>query len=136
MTIQATALVGKPWQWGGRGDPGWDCFGVMVEYFRLDGIELPDVQRPPGAMVGQAYMDYLDKFEQLWVRVQRPYRRRDVVLLWLPREEQFHVGVIDDDNGFWLLQATKSLGVIRHRLSSLKLPIVSVFRYREPACCE
>lgn len=35
-------LIGKPYEFKGRGNPGYDCWGLVVEVFRRFGIDLPD----------------------------------------------------------------------------------------------
>jgi cell wall-associated NlpC family hydrolase len=44
MPVITDDLIGKPFQDGGRGPDGYDCWGLAKEIFRRHGIELPDYQ--------------------------------------------------------------------------------------------
>lgn len=35
-------LIGKPWRHRGRGPDAYDCYGLLREIYRRQGIELPD----------------------------------------------------------------------------------------------
>ena len=37
-----TDLLGKPFEYGGRGPATFDCYGLAVELYRRSGIALPD----------------------------------------------------------------------------------------------
>lgn len=39
-------LIGKPFQWGGRGPEAYDCYGLVLEVYRRKGYKLPDFQSP------------------------------------------------------------------------------------------
>lgn len=41
-------LIGVPFKKGGRGQDGYDCYGLVRELFRRDGKDVPDYASPEG----------------------------------------------------------------------------------------
>jgi len=39
-------LIGKPFEYGGRGPSGFDCFGLTIEFFKRLGQEVRDFNNP------------------------------------------------------------------------------------------
>ena len=39
-------LVGKEFEWGGRGPLKYDCYGLAMEIYRRNNLELPEVVSP------------------------------------------------------------------------------------------
>lgn len=39
-----TDLIGKPFEYGGRGPDSFDCFGLVVELYRRTGVALPEFE--------------------------------------------------------------------------------------------
>ena len=60
-------LIGKPFAFNGRGPDAYDCYGLMRELLRRDGIEVPDYDSP----TRQPLMDliYKDNLNQ-WAVVR------------------------------------------------------------------
>lgn len=45
-THELSDLIGKPFAWGGRGPDAYDCYGLVKELLRRDGVVVPDFRSP------------------------------------------------------------------------------------------
>lgn len=43
------ALIGVPFAYGGRGPDTYDCYGLLRELYKRDGIDIPDYTSPTDA---------------------------------------------------------------------------------------
>ncbi|NQZ53212.1 MAG: C40 family peptidase [Piscirickettsiaceae bacterium] len=58
-------LIGVPFEYGGRGDDEYDCYGLLMELMRRDGIEIPDYASPEdGAKITAIFMGELRLWEK------------------------------------------------------------------------
>lgn len=63
-------VIGLPFQDGGRGNPGYDCWGLTKELFRRQGIRLREYtcsSEDTAAVAG-----YMEDLKQYWHRLEEP----------------------------------------------------------------
>lgn len=60
-------LIGKPFEYGGRGPDKYDCWGLCVEISKRAGIFLPDINTPKSTLMrGATFLTTKDRiFEPL-----------------------------------------------------------------------
>lgn len=111
-------LIGEPFQINGRGNPGYDCYGLLIEVFRRRGIIIPDL----------VYDDDRAQHAFLMATATRSDWRECPVkpgagLLFLEDGIPGHVGVAIDDDRF--IHSSLAMGQVSigrlSRLSGLKL---------------
>jgi hypothetical protein len=102
----AEAMCGLPYLWGGRGDGGLDCSGLVQRAFEFAGLDCPrdsDMQRE---QLGEPLAE------------DEPLRRGDLVFF------PGHVGIMADDrrlihaNAYWMGTVIEPLADIVARLST------------------
>lgn len=86
--IQYADLIGKPFEFGGRGPDKYDCYGLVMEMYRRQGIELPDFITPNN--LGEA--EYLMK-QNAW-RWRRTELRPGVIAHMQIVGVHCHVGFV------------------------------------------
>lgn len=78
-----TDLLGKPFEYGGRGPDTFDCYGLAVELYRRAGIALPDytsTDDPAGQGAG-----FMHGAEHHFQRVDIPQELDIILFQVLPR---------------------------------------------------
>lgn len=115
-------LIGVPFQYGGRGPDALDCYGLVMECARRDGIALPDFGASDNQGVIAAMMGAtMPQWKEIGCRPGA------VVLLRVGRHVA-HVGYVIDDNRMahtW----ESSGGVTIQRLDAWKQRIVGFYEY-------
>ncbi|QFZ84628.1 hypothetical protein GFK26_18550 [Variovorax paradoxus] len=63
-------LIGKPFLWRGRGEGGFDCFGLVLEMFKRAGQDMPEWDTPAeiAAVSGLVSVEFS---QSRWVRCER-----------------------------------------------------------------
>lgn len=126
-------LVGIPYEWGGRGLEGCDCWGAVCLYFRSEfGIELP-------AMSDQQPANHADKAQIATMIRRGAYTDWDAV----PLSDVTHGDVLLLDGGTgvavviadprYMLLSLPELGTVTQRTTGLRWArkIDSAHRHRE-----
>lgn len=115
-------LIGVPFEYGGRGPDAFDCYGLLMEMYRRDGIILPDYRSPDQLNRIAALMAMqLD----LWRETEK--RPGAAVLIRIGRFNS-HVGYVLDGMRFvhtW----EESGGVVTERLSSWESKIAGYYEF-------
>jgi cell wall-associated NlpC family hydrolase len=93
-------LIGMPFAVGGRGPAEYDCFGILYEVSRRQGINLPDY--PSTDSAHQNARQALEAMQQGWLHVSEP-RPGDAVLF-----RGGHVGVFLGQQ--WFLHSSEQVG--------------------------
>lgn len=117
-------LVGLPFAYGGRGPDKFDCYGLVREMHRRQGIELPDFISPrDDAEIAHT----LAVKQQLW----RPCEPAAGAVAAIRIGSMVtHVGyLLDDDQMLHVWQ--RSGGVCRERLHEWKYRIQGFFRFAQ-----
>jgi cell wall-associated NlpC family hydrolase len=85
-----TDLLGKPFEYGGRGPDSFDCYGLAVELYRRAGVVLPDYASTdnPEAQGG----GFLHGAENYFDQVDQP-QPLDIVLFQVVPRFITHCGV-------------------------------------------
>lgn len=111
--MQYTDLLGKPFQYGGRGPIAYDCYGLAIELQRRRGVALPDfgsaVQRH---VIHRMIMDGRSSFRQ--IPLPEPWC---LVTFSLGRDLTSHIGVVLDD-GKRFIHIMQDVHVCVERLAS------------------
>lgn len=118
-------LIGIPFVDGGRDLDGLDCWGLVRELYRRQGIDVPDYHisaMAPSHIAGQMSHDKTG-----WNRVEKPKVGTMVLLRLSPEVWANHVGICIGDGRF--IHAYRSTGVCIDRLRRWKSRIVG---YYEP----
>jgi cell wall-associated NlpC family hydrolase len=92
--MQYESLIGKPFEWGGRGNPGFDCWGLVRECYRMADVQTPEYDTPEG-MASRISAILLGVME--WEVAERGVGA--MVLFSLPGGMK-HVGYCIDGNRF------------------------------------
>ena len=83
------SLLGRQWEYG-----VFDCFTLIRDYFKLQGIELPDFERP--ADLDTCDSIFLEQAERIGFK-QVPYENRrsgDVLIMKLGTKDPMHLSLI------------------------------------------
>lgn len=109
-------LLGMTFKMGGRGPEEIDCYGVLIQYFKSFGIDLPDY----------SYVDDWDEKEDIYLQHYSSLFRKlsdgetpgtgDVVLFKNIPESANHAGVYLGDDRF--VHSYRKIGVKIDRLSN------------------
>ncbi|MCY1355599.1 hypothetical protein D9M69_420290 [compost metagenome] len=117
-----SGLIGLPWEYDGKGEPGgYDCYGLLQEIHRRQGVVIPDFRRPSDRNQIAAVMS---TNLSPWQRCQ--CQAGASVLIRLART--LHVGYMVDDFRFihvW----EQSGGVVIERIEQWQPKILGFYRY-------
>lgn len=115
-------LLGKPFQFDGRGPDSYDCYGLVMEMLRRDGVEIPDYKNPRDLARVAAMMACEVEY---WRECEK--RPGSVVLLRVGRHIS-HVGYVLDERRF-LHTWEESGGVLVEKLETWKRRIVGYYEF-------
>jgi cell wall-associated NlpC family hydrolase len=62
-------LIGKPFAYGGRGPDFFDCYGLLMEMKRREGVVIPDYKSPEEL---QKIALVIESEKRLWTAIPRP----------------------------------------------------------------
>lgn len=121
--MEIADLIGIPFEYNGRGNDSYDCYGLLIELFKRKGIKIPDFKSETDACVIAAMMEGK---RHLWHRVDdyTPYS----ALLIRTKVYFSHCGMYLGDNKF-IHTTEKTGGVCIERLSDWHHRIEGFYRY-------
>ena len=119
--IEYADLIGKNFEFGGRGPDNYDCYGLLMEMFRRNGQEIPDYGSPTKGSEIIAIM--LDRVQQ-WRETDKHFGA--AMLIRLPRT--MHVGFVLPHNRF-IHTWEKSGGITVERMREWERKIVGYYEY-------
>lgn len=131
--IDYTDLLGVKFAYGGRGPDEYDCYGLLIELHRRQGVEIPDYNSPSDQ---QLIHDLMDREKSRWVShefkgqtgIDRSAFKPGRVLLFRVGRHVSHVGLIIDPRYF--LHIWEGSGqVVRERISSWHHRIMGVYSF-------
>jgi cell wall-associated NlpC family hydrolase len=114
--IEYVDLLGKPFQWGGRGPDAFDCYGLCIELAKRNGQIIPD----------SAWSEEPEEINEL---LELGYKRGFAMVL-TPQVGDFvtfklrppfvsHVGMIVNTSPLEFVHITKGTSVSRERIDSI-----------------
>ena len=77
---ECSSLVGIPFLFGGRTLAGLDCWGLVMEAFRMRGIEVEDVSDYGALAAAEVSPQIASACAETWRQVEEPYEPYDVLL--------------------------------------------------------
>lgn len=110
----AVDLIGRPFENGGRGPHGFDCWGLVREVYARRGVLLDDYRID--AMDFPAVGAEIDQQRVKWVEVAKPEPYCIVLIRFNSPSHPNHIGVCLDKNHF--IHAREKAGVCIDRLDS------------------
>lgn len=129
-------LIGGSYEKAGRGSPGWDCYGLLIELHRRDEQIIPDYASPEDkdaiALLMQRekrkWLEHwsADRDEPLDTRIIKPGH----VLLISIKGVPFHVGQCVA-RGKFIHVWERSGGVLVERIDLWKRRIVGVYSWND-----
>lgn len=114
-------LIGVPYVTGGRGLNGYDCYGLIIDLLKDDGIEIPDYKSPEEAEKVVAIFNSE-------IRHWKECELRDGAVLLFRVPGNFHVGYYLGKDMF-IHTWKHSGGVIVERFSDWKRRLVGIYEY-------
>ena len=107
-------LVGIPYKNNGRDEKGLDCYGLVMQVYKILGIELPDynsVPEPEPWLINEM----IKNNEYDWIKLGK-YEIPCVVTFWMTNPDfTSHIGVVIEEDRFIHARGTS---VCVERLSS------------------
>jgi len=125
MTIKIDDLLGKQFEYGGRGPERYDCYGLVCEVYRRYGIELPDItstdDKPTIAKM-------IAEGEVFCVKLAKPEIPCIVTFSVIPRITT-HIGVVIDNDRFIHIMQKTSVSIERLSAPDWSRRISGLFRW-------
>src|ERR1051325_7200586 len=104
-------LLGKPFEWGGRGPDSFDCYGLVKFVLGRNGINIPDYpSNKSGVLNSLMILSEMRKFEK------SNAEDGAVAVFRMDFSGPSHVGIVVDRNAF--LHITENTQVVREELSA------------------
>ena len=128
--FQVNDLIGKPFRDMGRGPDCFDCFGLVMEVFRRQGIELPDygagIWADQAAQIDRAICDASDQ----WTALSRPVRGCLIALRFPYPHWVSHLGVMLDGERFINVRLKTKVVIDRISSPAWRRRIAGFYKYR------
>ena len=121
MAVDISALIGKPFVDGGRGPGAYDCWGLVMEVFRVFGQELPDYRISAynyvgvGAQIMAGMADARRGHDSIWQELETPEAPCIVAIKNHPRMVN-HCGAYIGGGRF--LHVMERIGCVQDRIDS------------------
>ena len=121
--VNYQSLLGRQWRYG-----VFDCFTLIRDFFKLQGVELPDFERPSDLETCDSI--FLEQAERIGFKpVQYESRRPgDVLIMSLGTKEPMHAAILLPDERI-LHQRQDSLSAIEPLGRYYVSKVAAVFRY-------
>lgn len=121
--VEVDDLIGAPFVYGGRGENGmYDCYGLLLELNKRQGIDLPDYRSPTESRI---IAGIFLREKQLW---QRCDPEPGCAVLFRVKNLFCHVGFVLDNDSF-IHTWEQSGGVLIERLSDWESRIEGYYKY-------
>lgn len=129
-------LLEVPFEYKGRDvEVGLDCFGQLIEFYRLAGFEIPDPLANYDDDETHDAAAAAELFGDIWRPVPAPSEFGDVVLMERPPGgdvmHPLHVGVVVETGIGKMLHTMKSAGGVVSRISPFRRRIKGYYRLIE-----
>ena len=121
--VNYQSLIGRQWNYGVN-----DCFSLVRDYFRLEGISLPDFARPEDLEISESI--FLQQAEAIGFRQIKWGQRRagDILIMRLHTRTPMHAAILLPDEQI-LHQRQNSLSAIEPLRRYYVERVAAVFRY-------
>ncbi len=119
--INTTPFIGKRFEYLGRGPSTYDCFGLVIAVYAMEGIEIPDYEYPEEGHAG-----IIENFHRHWTKVQHP-SELDIALFNM-KAECDHMGVCLQNGKF--IHAPMNSTVKIEKLCRYKSRLYGYFEYK------
>lgn len=121
--VNYQALLGKQWKYGVN-----DCFSLVREYFKLQGIDLPDFKRPADLEICESIF-LLQAKAYGFVKVEFAMRKPgDVLIMRLGTAAPMHAAILLENEQI-LHQRQDSLSTAESLTAYHVKKVAAVFRY-------
>lgn len=118
-------LIGTPFEYGGRGPDTYDCYGLVMELGRRNGVEFPEIESSAELAVCHAKMT-VESMSDKWQKIDNA---RPGAVAWMQVGRYgCHVAYVLDQHRF-IHTWEKSNGVVIERLEDWKNRILGYFVY-------
>ena len=101
-------LIGKPFQYGGRGPDEYDCLGLCIEIYKRLGISLPDINTPDSASLRET--TFLTGKDEMFECLEKP--KPFCFVAFKIRPHIWHAGIVLEDCWHFIHIARKKMVVI------------------------
>ncbi len=121
--VDYQSLVGRQWEYGQA-----DCFTIVRDWFKLQGIELPDYERPESTETCESiFLDQAEVigFEEVALQTRQP---GDVLIMRIATRTPMHAAVLLPDERI-LHQRRNSLSAVVPLNRYYLARVAAVFRY-------
>jgi len=121
--VNYQSLLGRQWKYGNQ-----DCYGLIKDYFKLLGIQLPEYERPENLETCESiFLDQALKvgFKQIELKHRLP---NDVLIMRLGTKTPMHAAILLPNERI-LHQKLKSLSCVEPLRSYYVKSVKAVFRY-------
>lgn len=130
--FQVNDIIGKPFKDGGRGPDAYDCWGLVMEVFRRQGIELPDYGKDTHSNESERISGIIKLLaaSDNWSEIKRPVRGCLITLKYPKPQWTSHVGVmLDRDRFINIRRKTRVLASDRISSPAWRLRIAGFYIY-------
>ena len=121
--VNYQSLVGRHWKYGSQ-----DCYGLIKDYFKLLGVQLPEYERPKSLETCESiFLDQMPKkgFKQIELKYRLP---NDVLIMRLGTKTPMHAAILLPNERI-LHQKLKSLSCVEPLRSYYVENVEAVFRH-------
>jgi len=125
--LNYTDLIGTPFEYGGRGPDRYDCYGLVMELGRRQGVAFPEIESSAELAVCHARMT-VEAMSGQWRQVPVP---TPGAVAWIQVGRYgSHVAYILDQNRM-IHTWEKSHGVVVERIEDWKRRVLGYFIYEQ-----
>lgn len=121
--VNYQSLIGRHWEYGSQ-----DCYGLIKDYFKLLGVQLPEYERPENLETCESiFLDQALKvgFKQIKLKYRLP---NDVLIMRLGTKTPMHAAILLPNERI-LHQKMKSLSCVEPLRSYYIENVEAVFRH-------
>ena len=121
--VDYQSLVGRQWEYGQA-----DCFTIVRDWFKLQGIELPDYERPESTETCESiFLDQAEAigFKEVTLQTRQP---GDVLIMRIATRTPMHAAILLADERI-LHQRRNSLSAVVPLSRYYLARVAAVFRY-------